>query len=129
MSEAYSSLDDNMRYYGGYVNDEMVEGVHIPFNFEFISHAREESNAYVYQDCIRNWLDKMPKRPGIHANWLVSCVIYTNNCFLLSQPGNQIQTILSMCSFSNLFFSWAIMIKDVLAPNMDHHELIYLIFY
>lgn len=61
-----------MRYYGGVVDGELVDGVHIPFNFEFISHAREESNAYVYEECIWNWLYKMPNRPGVHANWLVS---------------------------------------------------------
>lgn len=72
MTEAYSSIAANMRYYAGVLDGEEVAGVHIPFNFQFIYHAKMESNAYVYEECILNWLYSMPKKPGIHANWLVS---------------------------------------------------------
>lgn len=78
MTEAYSSVETNMRYYGGMVKDNFTDGAHIPFNFELMNHARRDSNAYEYQEYLWRWLNNMPKRPGVHANWLV-CAIYTNS--------------------------------------------------
>lgn len=72
MTESYTSLEENMRYYGGILGDEYVEGAQMPFNFGFICHTRPDSNATEFEDTLWGWLNSMPQRPGIHANWVVS---------------------------------------------------------
>lgn len=75
MTEAYASIELNMRYYGGFLNKTLVEGAQIPFNFEFLMNIRRDSKATVYEGVIWHWLNNMPKRTGIQANWVVSIIL------------------------------------------------------
>lgn len=72
MTESYTALDENMRYYGDVINNEYVEGAQVPFNFEFMCRTRPGSNATEFENTLWGWLNGMPKRPGVHANWVVS---------------------------------------------------------
>lgn len=73
MTEAYTSFENNLRYYGRVVNGEIVEyGSHLPFNFDLISRTNRYTKADVYKEKIEAWLNAMPKAEKIHANWLVS---------------------------------------------------------
>lgn len=65
MSEAYTSIDNTMKYYGSTER----KGVHIPFNFQLI-RLNKDSNAIQIVASINEWLSKMPK--GQIANWVVS---------------------------------------------------------
>ena len=66
MTEAYSSLDNMIRFYG----DGRRNGSHVPFNFDLISNVDKASTAEDYKLRIDNWLTRVPK--GSHANWVVS---------------------------------------------------------
>jgi alpha-glucosidase len=66
MTEAYTSLDNMIRFYG----DGKRDGSHVPFNFEMISNVNIDSTAKDYKLRIDNWLTRVPK--GKHANWVVS---------------------------------------------------------
>jgi alpha-glucosidase len=66
MTEAYTSLDNMLRYYG----EGNRNGVNVPFNFELISNVNIDSTAADYKLRIDNWLTRVPK--GKQANWVVS---------------------------------------------------------
>jgi alpha-glucosidase len=66
MTEAYTTLDNTMKYYG----NETVNGSHMPFNFQIILNLRSWSTASNVNDVIRSWMDHLPK--GRTANWVVS---------------------------------------------------------
>ena len=66
MTEAYTSLDNMIRFYG----EDGRKGSHIPFNFELISNVNTESTASDYFTRINNWLSRVPE--GGQANWVVS---------------------------------------------------------
>jgi alpha-glucosidase len=66
MTESYSRIDLTQRYYGNGV----VEGSHIPFNFELMKRVNLTSTAEDYKSIIEEWLNMMP--PGHMANWVVS---------------------------------------------------------
>lgn len=72
MTEAYTSFENTLRFYGGTMNDKLVNGSHVPFNFELISKTNRGSAAADYLTHITNWMNSMPKRDGIYANWVVS---------------------------------------------------------
>lgn len=72
MTECYTPLEENIRYYGGMLNDEFAEGAQIPFNFEFMCRTHPDSNAIDFENTLWSWMNSMPKREGIHANWVVS---------------------------------------------------------
>lgn len=65
MTEAYTSLDNMIRFYG----DGSRKGSHVPFNFELISNVNSESTAKDYFVRINNWLDRVPE--GSQANWVL----------------------------------------------------------
>lgn len=65
MTEAYSSLENMVRYYG----DGRRNGSQIPFNFELITRTNITSNAVDFKARIDAWLNGMPK--GVRANWVV----------------------------------------------------------
>jgi len=68
ITEAYTSMENTMRYYGNETN----LGAHMPFNFGLIDRLNEYSNATKFNEAINNWLDNMPD--GKTANWVVSIV-------------------------------------------------------
>lgn len=66
MTEAYTSLENTMRFYG----DATHNGSQIPFNFELINYVRRESTADQISDVINAWMSKLPE--GKPSNWVVS---------------------------------------------------------
>lgn len=66
MTEAYSSLENIMRYYG----DGQRNGSQIPFNFDLLMRTNINSNGKVFKEAIDEWLHAMPQ--GVYANWVVS---------------------------------------------------------
>lgn len=70
MTEAYTTLDNEIRFY----TDGTVNGSHIPFNFELISFINNGSTAKDYKFRIESWLNLMPE--GYQANWVVSTCIW-----------------------------------------------------
>lgn len=72
MTEAYTSLANNLKYYGRVKDGEIVEyGSQIPFNFDLISRTRMWSKASDFKTHVNAWLNGMPKGKGIEANWVV----------------------------------------------------------
>ncbi|CAI6350669.1 unnamed protein product [Macrosiphum euphorbiae] len=65
ITEAYTSLENTMRYYGNETN----LGAHMPFNFGLIDRLNKYSNATKFNEAIYNWLDNMPD--GKCANWAI----------------------------------------------------------
>lgn len=73
MTEAYTSLQNTLRFYGKVENGKITQyGSQIPFNFELISKTSKTSTAVDFKTNIDNWLNGMPKGKGIEANWVVS---------------------------------------------------------
>lgn len=66
MTESYTSLENEIRFY----TDGVVNGSHIPFNFELISYINNASTAKDYEFRINSWMALMPV--GYQANWVVS---------------------------------------------------------
>lgn len=66
-TEAYSSLDDTMRYYGESPDEPRS---HFPFNFILIERLNVNSTAGDFKATIDSWMSKMPS--GATANWVVS---------------------------------------------------------
>lgn len=66
ISEAYTSLDNTMKYYG----DKTNLGSHMPFNFGLITNLNKQSKASDFCDSVHEWLDNMPH--GKWANWVVN---------------------------------------------------------
>lgn len=113
MTEAYTSLPNNLRYYGEVnENGEVVRyGSQIPFNFDFLMGTNKYTKAGEYKDRIEEWVNGLPKGKGIHANWVVS---------KLKKNWNRLQ----MQSFL-LFSSWEIMIKNDWPRDLDLNASIY----
>lgn len=65
ITEAYTSVENTMKYYG----DESNLGAHLPFNFGLISYLNDHSNATDFKNAVLSWLDNMPE--GKWANWVV----------------------------------------------------------
>lgn len=57
MTEAYASIEDQVRWYG--YNDTR-RGSHMPFNFALISELDRTSTAQDFKDAIDLWIDAMP---------------------------------------------------------------------
>ncbi|CAH0768328.1 unnamed protein product [Bemisia tabaci] len=64
-TEAYSTLDDTMRYYGNATNN----GSHFPFNFLLTTEVDRQSEADFFKSLIDSWYEKMPA--GRWANWVI----------------------------------------------------------
>lgn len=67
MTEAYSTVDDMVRWYG---SSETRRGAHIPFNFQLITEVDELSDANDFKDAIDSWMDKKPVW-GTESNWVL----------------------------------------------------------
>lgn len=67
MTEAYSSIDNQVKWYGS--SDGKVLGAHMPFNFALIAELNKESNSSDFQQAVQLWLDKMPSYA--QANWVL----------------------------------------------------------
>lgn len=67
MTEAYASMEDNMRYYQS--SNGSVEGVSMPFNFGLI-YLSKSSNMINVQQTVNEWMSHMP--PGKTPNWVAS---------------------------------------------------------
>ena len=76
MTESYEKMETNMEYY----SNGTVEGSHIPFNFELMKFANNNSSAEDYKNIIEGWLNRMPERH--QANWVVSIC---NKSFLFTR--------------------------------------------
>ncbi|XP_012267099.2 maltase 2-like [Athalia rosae] len=61
MTEGYASIDRVMDYY--------THGSNIPFNFRFITDARNGTTATQFKNLIDEWVEHMPT--GYTANWVV----------------------------------------------------------
>jgi len=66
MVEAYTSLENTMKYYG----DGTRLGAHFPFNFEFITNVKNETTAPQLKSIIDNWQNHLPANAW--SNWVVS---------------------------------------------------------
>lgn len=72
MTEAYTSMESIVKYFGRVENGEIVEfGSHIPFNFLMMG-ADISTKAIEFKKAITEFLTKMPNGNQIHANWVVS---------------------------------------------------------
>ncbi|XP_055599787.1 maltase A1-like [Uranotaenia lowii] len=67
MTESYSAIDTVMKYYG----NGTVAGSHIPFNFRFITDLGKDLTSKDIQNTINYWMDHMPSREGVVANWVM----------------------------------------------------------
>lgn len=74
MTEAYTNLENTLRFYGKTDESGKVAtyGAHMPFNFELISHTNMDSKPSDFIIDIKNWLNGIPKGDKLHANWVVS---------------------------------------------------------
>lgn len=69
MTEAYTTMNKTMRYYGS--DDRSRKGAHFTFNFNFISYLHNENfTVDNVMNCIDLWLSYMPK--NYTSNWVVS---------------------------------------------------------
>lgn len=65
MTEAYTTLENDMRLYGA----DGKPGSQIPFNFELITYINDKSSASEYKQKIDSWMNLLPS--GSRANWVV----------------------------------------------------------
>lgn len=65
MTEAYSTLDNLIRYYG----DGKRNGSQIPFNFHLLANTNRASKGAEYKNLIETYMSKIPT--GFEANWVV----------------------------------------------------------
>lgn len=73
MTEAYTSLANNLRYYGQVENGRVVRyGSQIPFNFDMITRTNKYTKAPEFKEHILSWIEGMPVAKGIMPNWVVS---------------------------------------------------------
>lgn len=78
MTEAYSdTLELLMKYYGRTdENGKIVEyGAQIPFNFNLI-HTDSGTSVNEFVRLITEFINSMPKGDKVHANWVVSEIIF-----------------------------------------------------
>lgn len=86
MTEAYTNIDNTMRYYG----EGDKNGAHFSFNFQFITKLNKKSTARDIVGAVEEWMDNMPSK--YVANWVVSkrksfylsCNAYVNECLYLA---------------------------------------------
>ncbi|ALC40924.1 Mal-A1 [Drosophila busckii] len=65
LTEAYTSFDNIIRFYG----DGVRNGSHVPFNFDFLTSINNASKAGDYVAHIEKWMNAMPA--GVYANWVL----------------------------------------------------------
>lgn len=75
MTEAYSTLNNTIRYYGRAENGKIVEkGAQIPFNFQLMG-TNFSTTAVEYKKIITGFIKRLPKGEKIEANWVVSEIV------------------------------------------------------
>lgn len=97
MTEAYTSLENLMKYYG----TETRNGSHMPFNFEVLMAMKKDSTAKTLKTTAENYMNHIPN--GKSANWVLGNHdqrrIYNRlgenradlyNIFLQTMPGHAI---------------------------------------
>lgn len=73
MIEAYTSIENSMRFYGA----GSQVGAQIPFNFELITYLNSSSDAFAFKTNIMSWMNLLPT--GQYANWVVRYILYHFN--------------------------------------------------
>ena len=76
MTEAYTSLDNLLRYYG----DGKRNGSQIPFNFDLLVNLKNDTPATRFNELVNTFLRAKPTQ--VHANWVVS-VYFIVQLFIL----------------------------------------------
>lgn len=69
MTEAYTDIENTMKFYGNSTHD----GAHFTFNFQFITKLNNTSSAKDIVAAIEEWMNNMPSK--YIANWVVSSTI------------------------------------------------------
>lgn len=119
MAEAYSPLQNALKYYGRVENGTITKyGAQIPFNFQLMQKTAMESKSNDYIETINSWLLNLPKGNKIQANWVVRVV--------LAKPHPK-KKIDFHANF--LTSSWGITITNGLEQLINPQELIFSIFY
>lgn len=80
MTEAYTTLENTLRFYGKTDESGKVTnyGAHMPLNLNLIAFTNILSKPSEFVTNINNWLKAMPQGAKIHANWAVIDFLYTN---------------------------------------------------
>lgn len=65
IAESYDISDDNLLAYYG---NDTHKGI-APFNFKFITHIRDTSDANYIKHVLEKWLKRLPKKAN--TNWVV----------------------------------------------------------
>ncbi|KAF2891956.1 hypothetical protein ILUMI_14217, partial [Ignelater luminosus] len=65
MTEAYTDIDNTMRYYG----EDDRKGAHFTFNFQFITKINKKSTARDIVGAVEEWMYHMPTK--YTANWVL----------------------------------------------------------
>ncbi|XP_068145406.1 maltase A1 [Drosophila tropicalis] len=120
MTEAYTSFDNMIKYYG----DGERNGSHIPFNFDFLSNINNASKAGDYVEHIEKWINNMPE--GVYANWVLGNhdnkrvasrfgVQRTDliNILLQTLPGHAVTYNGEELGMTDVWISW----EDTVDPN------------
>lgn len=120
MTEAYTDLDNIIRFYGNGVRN----GSHIPFNFELLIKSNNKSTALDFSNFIDSWLDRMPK--DVYANWVLgnhdnnrisarygAAKIDLLNIFLQTLPGHAVTYYGDEIGMKNVYVSY----EDTVDPQ------------
>lgn len=67
MTEAYTTLENTMLYYGN--ADQTRHGAHFSFNFILITDLNVDSSAQDFVNAVKKWMKVMPSQ--YTANWVV----------------------------------------------------------
>ncbi|WP_266096836.1 alpha-amylase family glycosyl hydrolase, partial [Acinetobacter indicus] len=67
LTEAYTSFDVMMKYYG----NGQRNGSHVPFNFDFMGNVNKTTKAEDVVKNVNKWLTAMPKVKGVFPNWVL----------------------------------------------------------
>ncbi|XP_023166352.2 maltase A1 [Drosophila hydei] len=120
MTEAYTSFENIMKFYG----DGVRNGSHIPFNFDFLTSINNASKATEYVEHIEKWLNAMPA--GVSANWVLGNHdnkrvasrfgvqrIDLINILLQTLPGHAVTYNGEELGMTDVFISW----EDTVDPS------------
>lgn len=82
MTEAYTTLENQLRYYG----DGVQNGSHVPFNFYLLSNTNRSSKASDFKYLIEQYLHNIPA--DVEGNWVVIMIfvkimLLSNRSFFL----------------------------------------------
>ncbi|XP_063695522.1 maltase A3-like [Culicoides brevitarsis] len=115
MTEAYSSLDIIVEYYGNSTHN----GSQVPFNFEVLTKLKKDSSARDLKKIAENYLNYIPSGRGYLPNWVLGnhdqhrfpsrlgetrADLY--NIFLQTMPGNAITYQGEELAMPNVVVSW-----------------------